>query len=128
MFSTEVCCLCVYVVIWTQIIHCFIIGWSAIFILELWWYYYFVLADFFVNFQKQVITVFSASNYYEQDSNRGAYMKLGPDMKPYFVQYQVSRSKKHLTLKQRSVQYYIIFINRVLKCDIITLQTFPFEP
>ena len=46
-------------------------------------------------------------------------MKLGPDMKPYFVQYQVSRSKKHLTLKQRSVQYYIIFVSRVLKCDII---------
>ncbi|EDO47034.1 predicted protein [Nematostella vectensis] len=50
---------------------------------------------------KKVITIFSASNYYEQGSNRGAYMKIGPDMTPYFVQYQVSRTKKHLTLKQR---------------------------
>ncbi|CAH3036059.1 unnamed protein product [Porites lobata] len=50
---------------------------------------------------KKVITIFSASNYYEQGSNRGAYMKIGPDMKPYFVQYQVSKTKKHLTLKQR---------------------------
>lgn len=49
----------------------------------------------------KVITIFSASNYYEQGSNRGAYMKIGPDMKPYFVQYQVSKTKKHLTLKQR---------------------------
>ncbi|XP_068703477.1 serine/threonine-protein phosphatase with EF-hands 2-like isoform X2 [Montipora foliosa] len=50
---------------------------------------------------RKVITIFSASNYYEQGSNRGAYMKIGPDMKPYFVQYQVSKTKKHLTLKQR---------------------------
>lgn len=49
----------------------------------------------------KVITIFSASDYYEQGSNRGAYMKIGPDMKPYFVQYQASKAKKHLTLKQR---------------------------
>lgn len=36
-------------------------------------------------------------------------MKIGPDMKPYFVQYQASKAKKHLTLKQRSVQpLYVI--------------------
>ncbi|XP_078369903.1 serine/threonine-protein phosphatase with EF-hands pef-1-like [Oculina patagonica] len=50
---------------------------------------------------EKVITIFSASNYYEQGSNKGAYMKIGPDMKPYFVQYQASKGKKHLTLKQR---------------------------
>ena len=39
-------------------------------------------------------------------------MKIGPDMKPYFVQYQASKAKKHLTLKQRSVFFQLCeFIN-----------------
>ncbi|MED6293570.1 hypothetical protein CHARACLAT_011816 [Characodon lateralis] len=48
-----------------------------------------------------VITIFSASNYYEEGSNRGAYIKLGKELVPRFYQYQVSRTTRRLTLTQR---------------------------
>ncbi|XP_077157251.1 serine/threonine-protein phosphatase with EF-hands 2 isoform X2 [Paroedura picta] len=50
---------------------------------------------------RKVITIFSASNYYAIGSNRGAYLKLGPDLTPHFVQFQGSRRASQLTMTQR---------------------------
>ncbi|XP_063051686.1 serine/threonine-protein phosphatase with EF-hands 2 [Engraulis encrasicolus] len=49
---------------------------------------------------RKVLTIFSASNYYEVGSNRGAYIRLGPDLVPHFMQYQASDMTRELSLKQ----------------------------
>lgn len=56
-----------------------------------------------ISHNNKVITVFSASNYYELGSNKGAYLKLvGPQLDTHFVQYTAATSKtKRLTFRQK---------------------------
>ncbi|XP_057183585.1 serine/threonine-protein phosphatase with EF-hands 2-like [Triplophysa rosa] len=49
---------------------------------------------------RRVLTIFSASNYYDVGSNRGAYIHLGPDHIPHFKPFQASRTTRELTLRQ----------------------------
>uniref|UniRef100_A0A8C3YIY6 Serine/threonine-protein phosphatase n=1 Tax=Catagonus wagneri TaxID=51154 RepID=A0A8C3YIY6_9CETA len=50
---------------------------------------------------EQVITVFSASNYYEEGSNRGAYIRMSSGTTPRFFQYQITKATCLRPLYQR---------------------------
>ena len=47
------------------------------------------------------MTIFSASNYYDLGSNRGAYVKLvGQDLVPYMVRYSAQSSDRKLSTRE----------------------------
>ncbi|TGZ60000.1 hypothetical protein CRM22_008783 [Opisthorchis felineus] len=49
----------------------------------------------------RVLTVFSASNYYTEGSNKGAYAKILSDGTVHPVQFTVSGGRKHKSMRQR---------------------------
>ncbi|TPP62785.1 Serine/threonine-protein phosphatase rdgC [Fasciola gigantica] len=53
-----------------------------------------------------LLTVFSASNYYTEGSNKGAYCRISPDGSVELFQYLSTAGKKQKTMRQRLVFYF----------------------
>uniref|UniRef100_A0A8C9DJA8 Serine/threonine-protein phosphatase with EF-hands n=1 Tax=Prolemur simus TaxID=1328070 RepID=A0A8C9DJA8_PROSS len=70
----------------------------------------------------KVVTIFSASNYYEEGSNRGAYIQMCSGMPPRFFQYQTTWATHLKPLRQR-VNTMEINAFRMLKERIISRKT-----
>ncbi|XP_004690136.1 PREDICTED: serine/threonine-protein phosphatase with EF-hands 1 [Condylura cristata] len=70
----------------------------------------------------KVITVFSASNYYEEGSNRGAYIRVSSGTTPRFFQYQVTKTTCARPLYQR-VRIMESSAIRILKERMISRKT-----
>ncbi|KAG8508848.1 Serine/threonine-protein phosphatase with EF-hands 1, partial [Galemys pyrenaicus] len=70
----------------------------------------------------KVITVFSASNYYEEGSNRGAYIRLASGTPPRFFQYRVTKTTCARPLYQR-VRIMESSAIRILKERMISRKT-----
>ncbi|XP_054551798.1 serine/threonine-protein phosphatase with EF-hands 1 isoform X2 [Talpa occidentalis] len=70
----------------------------------------------------KVITVFSASNYYEEGSNRGAYIRVASGSAPRFFQYQVTKTTCARPLYQR-VRIMESSAIRILKEKMISRKT-----
>lgn len=49
-----------------------------------------------------MVTIFSASNYYENGSNKGAYLKLtGADLSLHFIQFNTFTNRVKMTFRQK---------------------------
>uniref|UniRef100_A0A2K6EVN5 Serine/threonine-protein phosphatase n=1 Tax=Propithecus coquereli TaxID=379532 RepID=A0A2K6EVN5_PROCO len=72
---------------------------------------------------EQVVTIFSASNYYKEDSNRGAYIRLYAGTVPQFYQFQTTSETCLKPLCERCVYSKKNSEHWVLKERIISQKT-----
>jgi serine/threonine-protein phosphatase with EF-hands len=65
----------------------------------------------------KVLTIFSASNYYETGSNNGAYVKISPHVKPHIIQFTVKQEdgfSQDLTLREKVNKIEVTALNHLV--------------